>query len=178
MQKNIGALYRAKFLLNKKCLKNIYFAFIHSYINYGNIAWPSTNYTKLKKLHNKQKHASRKIFHQYKNARPLTKQLTSLIIYQLNIYQTLILMYKSLNNSSPKVFQNKFKIANHKYSTHHSQQNLVFPRFNLKTTRFSISYRGPYLWNRCLNSETKKITTLFAVIKKMLLYFQDEISYF
>ena len=108
--KNIGALYRAKFLLNQKCLKNIYFAFIHSYINYGNIAWASTNYTQLRKLHNKQKHASRIIFNQDKNthARPLMKKLTALNIYQLNIYQTLILMYKSLNNSSPKVFQNKF----------------------------------------------------------------------
>ena len=41
-------------------------------------------------------------------------------------------MYKSLNNSSPKVFQNKFKSVNHKYPTHHSKQNLVIPRFNLK----------------------------------------------
>ena len=181
--KNIGALYRAKFLLNQKCLKNIYFAFIHSYINYGNIAWASTNYTQLRKLHNKQKHASRIIFNQDKNthARPLMKKLKALNIYQLNIYQTLILMYKSLNNSSPKVFQNKFKNVKHKYPTHHSQENLVIPRLNLKSTRFSISYRGPYLWNRCLDSETKKITTLFAfkkAIKKILLNFQDEISYF
>ena len=56
-------------------------------------------------------------------------------------------MYKSLNNYSPKVFQNKFKSVNHKYPTLHSQENLAIPRFNLKSTRFSISYRGPYLWN-------------------------------
>ena len=136
--KNIGALYRAKFLLNKKSLKNIYFAFIHSYINYGNIAWASTNYTKLKKLDNKQKHASRIIFHQDKNthARPLMKKLKALNIYQLNIYQTLILMYKSLNNSSPKVFQNKFKNVNHKYPTHHSKQNLTRSRSGLKTHNY------------------------------------------
>ena len=90
------------------------------------------------------------------------KKLRALNIYQLNINQTLILMYKSLNNSSPKVLQNKFKSVNHKYPTHHSQQNLVIPRFNLKPTRFSISYLSPYLCNRCLNSETKNITTLFT----------------
>ena len=91
-------------------------------------------------------------------------------------------MYKSLNNSSPKVFQNKFKSVNHEYLTHHSQQNLVVPRFNLKLTRFAISYRGPYLLNRCLNSETNKKRlqgfTLKTTTKKISLNFQDESSYF
>ena len=31
ISKNIGILYKAKFLLNQTCLKHIYFAFIHSY---------------------------------------------------------------------------------------------------------------------------------------------------
>ena len=43
ISKNIGMLHKVKFLLNEKCLKHIYFAFIHSYLNYGNIAWASTN---------------------------------------------------------------------------------------------------------------------------------------
>ena len=110
--KNVGALYRAKFLLNQKCLKNIYFAFI----NYGNIAWASTNYTKL----------------------------TALNVYRLNIYQ-------NTKQFFTKSILKKIKSLNHIYPTHHPKQNLVFPRFNLKSTRFSISY----LWNRCLNSETK-----------------------
>ena len=36
--KNIGLLYRAKYLLNESSLKCIYFASIHSYLNYANIA--------------------------------------------------------------------------------------------------------------------------------------------
>ena len=39
MSKNIGILYKAKFLMNKTCLKNIYFSFIQSYLIYANIAW-------------------------------------------------------------------------------------------------------------------------------------------
>ena len=35
--KNIGILFKAKFLLNQKCLKNIYYSFIHSDINYANL---------------------------------------------------------------------------------------------------------------------------------------------
>ena len=40
--KNIGLLYRAKYLLNESSLKCIYFANIHSYLNYANIACAST----------------------------------------------------------------------------------------------------------------------------------------
>ena len=42
ISKNIGAMHRAKFLLDKRSLKHIYFAFVHSYITYANIAWAST----------------------------------------------------------------------------------------------------------------------------------------
>ena len=50
VSKNVGVLYKASKLINSKCLRSIYFSFIHSYINYANIAWASTNKTNLKKL--------------------------------------------------------------------------------------------------------------------------------
>ena len=38
--KCIGIMHRVKDLLNKQCLKHLYFSFIHSYLNYcSNIAW-------------------------------------------------------------------------------------------------------------------------------------------
>ena len=49
IKKYKGIIYKAKFLLNKTCLKNIYFFFIKSYIIYANIAWACANQTKLKK---------------------------------------------------------------------------------------------------------------------------------
>ena len=64
ISKNLGVLYKAKYLLSQKCMINIYFSFIYSYINYANIAWSSTNRSKLSKLFNKQKHASRIILFQ------------------------------------------------------------------------------------------------------------------
>ena len=48
VSRNNGVLYKIS-KLNSKCLRNIYFSFIHSYINYVNITWASTNKTKLKK---------------------------------------------------------------------------------------------------------------------------------
>ena len=64
--KNIGLLYQGKHYLDDNCLKQIYFAYIHAYINYANIAWASTHKPKLKKVQSKQKHALRIILNQLK----------------------------------------------------------------------------------------------------------------
>ena len=51
LAKNIGLLYRAKQFLDKESFKTIYFSYIHSYLNYANIKWASTYFTKLKTIH-------------------------------------------------------------------------------------------------------------------------------
>ena len=50
ISENIGIMYRASHYLDKKSLKNIYFYFIHNYVNYCHIAWASTIRTKLDNL--------------------------------------------------------------------------------------------------------------------------------
>ena len=104
--KSIGILYKAKLLLNQKCLKDIYYAFIHSYLNYANICLASTNTNKLKKLLNKQKHAARIILNKDRmtHSRPLMKELQILNVYQLNIYQTLNFMYKTKLGLTASIF--------------------------------------------------------------------------
>ena len=49
--KNLGLLYKVKHYLNIRSLFVLYYSFIHTYINYGNIAWGSTNRTNLKSDH-------------------------------------------------------------------------------------------------------------------------------
>ena len=48
LAKSIGLLNRASYFLNEIFLKTIYFSYIHSYLNYTNIAWASTYATKIK----------------------------------------------------------------------------------------------------------------------------------
>ena len=38
VSKSIGILYKSKDVLSKQCLKQLSFSFIHSYVNYANIA--------------------------------------------------------------------------------------------------------------------------------------------
>ena len=57
--KMIGILYnKATYIINRHGLRSLY-SFIHSYLNYGNIVWASTNKTKtkLKRLAAKQREA-------------------------------------------------------------------------------------------------------------------------
>ena len=106
LAKNIGLLYRAKPLLEEKSLKSIYFAYIHSYLNYANIAWASTYRTKLKTIHFHQKHAVRFLFNEDKltQSRPLLRSLNALNVYQINLYQHLAFMYKLNKNKAPLTF--------------------------------------------------------------------------
>ena len=55
----IGLLYKAKSYIDKHSLLSLYHSYIHSYINYGNIAWGSTTKTNIKKIYSQQKHAVR-----------------------------------------------------------------------------------------------------------------------
>ena len=64
LAKQLGLLYKAKPFLNRKSMINLYFSFIHTYINYGNIAWASTTKTKLKKIYSQQKQAIKTVFNE------------------------------------------------------------------------------------------------------------------
>lgn len=50
---------RAKRVPDTMALKNLYFFFMHCYLNYGNVVWISTSRAKLKKPSRKQNQALR-----------------------------------------------------------------------------------------------------------------------
>ena len=62
VSKNIGILNKAKNTFSNGCFKILFSSFVHSYLNYGNIAWGSTSRTKLKKLASKQRQTIRAIY--------------------------------------------------------------------------------------------------------------------
>ena len=157
VSKNVGILYKASKLINSKCLRSIYFCFIHSYINFANIAWASTNKTNLKKLFGKQKQAAPIIFNQdrFTHARPLLKTLNALNVYQINLLQVLLFMHKIKTNSSPRIFLHQFQTINQKYATRYSRNNFKEPKRETNYAKYCIHARGLVIWNRFLN-ETEK----------------------
>ena len=163
---------------------SLYYSFTHSYLKYGNITWCSTSMTKLKKLLSTQKQALRTITIRTSQSESRSKQimreLCVLNIYQLNIYNVLNLMFKVKNGLIPDAFQNKFNMISHDYFTN-SMCNFKEPRFSLKVTKFAISSRGPRLWNKILDNNTKAFTSysLFqTTIKNRLINLENVVLFF
>ena len=48
--KSIGLLYRAMSFLGNHSLLTLYYSYFHTYLNYLNLSWASTNLANLKKL--------------------------------------------------------------------------------------------------------------------------------
>ena len=183
ISKNTGILYKARPLIDKKNLRNLYFAYIQSHINYACSWWASTTLTNLKPIFTKQKHALRIINYKARSSdtRELFKESNILNVFQLNIYQILIFMFKVKNDKIPITFKQYFSEVHHKYKTRQSDTNFKIPKKFAKQTAFRISYRGCYLWNNFLSVKEKKISSLNSFknnIKKLLLSKNNEQSFF
>ena len=109
---------------------NLYLSFIHTYINYGNIAWASTTKTKLKKIYSQQKQAIKTVFSEdiLSPSKELFNKLRTLNIYELNIFQNLVFIFKTRNGINPDIFSNKFQNIEHKYPTRFSDNNYYVPQ--------------------------------------------------
>ena len=94
------------------------------------------------------------------HAKPLMKKLNILNVYQLNIIQTATFMLKVKLNLAPNVFSETFNEIKHKYPTNYSANNFLIPQKQLKVSKFSISVRGPKIWNNFLSNQTKSINSL------------------
>ena len=186
ISKNIGLLCKAKYLLDLHSLKSIYYTFIHSYINYANIVWGSTFHSKIKNIHRKQKLAGRIICNvdRHTSGEPIMHKLGILNVFKLNIFQTLVFMFKVRKGMSPKVFIDEFKKINHKYPTRHSKDCFSLPKIKSSFGKFSMSYRGPYLWNSfvkqhsVLRDEKTSLESFKVLTKRIILRIQNDLHYY
>ena len=86
----------------------------------------STHKSKLVTLYRRQKHASRLIHFKDKftHAQPLLKSMNALNIFQINIYQHIIFMYKCKHNLLPRLYRNSFQLSTNKYDTRSIQYQI------------------------------------------------------
>ena len=182
VSKNIGILYKAKSIINSEGLRSLYYSFVHSYLNYGNLSWGSTHKTKLKRLASKQKQAIRIINGDNEmSINEKMEKLNILNVYKINLYQSLIFMYRVKNKTIPYVFQQRFEEVNHQYPTRFSHNNYSQGKIKLSQTKFAISSRGPRLWNNILTPVQKMCTSKCSFkksIKETLIKLCNESNYF
>ena len=108
----------------------IYFAWIHAlihpYINYANIEWASTNKTYLNRILGKQKQAARLMPSDISIPLSLLmKELNILNVYQINILQHLLFLFKVKNSITPKIFKQVFSLIDPTRSNNYIQQDFL-----------------------------------------------------
>ena len=106
--KSIDIPYRTR-LISPRKLNQLYFSFVDSYLNYANLAWGSTQKTKLSTLYRQQKHSIRLLSFK-DHSRPLFKYIGALNIYEINIFSILCLMFKCKKKACPKDLENLFTL--------------------------------------------------------------------
>ena len=150
ISKNIGVLYKARIYLNKKILIKLYYSFIHSYLNYANIAWGSTKKSKLQRLYRRQKHAIRLICFasRFSNTKQYFIEMRILNIYELNIYNVLCFVYMWKNDLSLSVFKDIFTPKPINKCNLRNTDFLNEPFCQTNFNQFCIAYRAPHLWNK------------------------------
>ena len=103
ISKSVEILFKASRFVNSKSRRSIYFALVHPYINYVNIAWASTNKTYLKRILGKQKQAARLSSDDISiSSRLLMTELNILNAYQINTLKHLLFMFKVKNSIIPR----------------------------------------------------------------------------
>ena len=109
----------------------------------------------------KQKQAARIIFnrHRLMHTHSLLKSLNALNVYQINLLQVLLFMYKIKTNTPPRIFAYHLQTINPKYATRYSRK--ISKRQRERETdssyaKYFIHARGPVIWNSLLNETEKK----------------------
>ena len=108
------------------------------------------------------------------------KSFNALNIYQLNIYQTLLFMHKVKNNNIFSLFKRCFSETRNKYNTKATETTFSKPFFITKRGQYTITFRGPQLWNALVPKMLQDIPfhTFKLKIKKICLELDDDKAYF
>ena len=104
--------------------------------------------------------------------------MNALNVYQINTYQSSILIYKARTGTATWIFFNKFSKISHSYPTSSKNSgNYTISKSTMKLTNFEISRRIPILWNTVLDATLKEIESL-PLFKEKLLSRDNELSFF
>ena len=124
--RGLGILCKARRVLDKETLKNLYFTFIYPYLTYCVHVWGNSAKTHLDHLQKLQKKIVRVItFSKFtSHTEPLMYELKLLDIVKLHLFAVGIFMFKYINKDLPDVFKSMFsyRYEIHAYNTRGANQ--------------------------------------------------------
>ena len=85
-------------------------------------------------------------------------------------------MHKVKNNTIPNIFRQSFKINKHKCNTKSTKTRFYKPLVKAKYNQYSITYRGPHLWNSLISDALNDLpfSSFKNEIKKMMFDLDEE----
>ena len=141
-------MYRLKPVLNNKALVNMYYAFIHSHLCYGILAWGGAATSNLTRLKSLQRRAFNLIYDTTNVSVDRNKILSVENLYK---YFCGVKVYKCLHGEgSDRTMEYALSSAqpSHSYSTRHRElNNLNVPLFNLTRCQQSLIFNACIHWN-------------------------------
>ena len=126
----------------------VYFANVHSHLNYAISAWgPMLKARDLKKLKTQQNKSIRLIYNIGKRTRllPLYKKGNILMISDLINLSLLKISYRYINGILPVRIANLFNLSNHQHNTR-NRNSLRAPQHTTEHYNKSYLGRAPHLW--------------------------------
>ena len=90
-------------------------------------------------------------------------------------------MHKFKNRETPRIFNDLIKKPVYTYPTNFSNSNFCLKNVSFNSTKYSISFCGPKLWNEFLHKEEKELESFLLfqnIIKSKLLMIENETKYF
>ena len=180
VSKGIGIMFKAKKLLKKNTLINLYHSYIYPYLIYCIEAWGNASNCHLEQLYLTQKKVARMISFTNYNAHSIDifKQLNILPLNKLVINRIGIMMYKYANNLLPPVINYMYTTNSdiHNYTTR--QKHLLHVnKSNINIYSKSFVNTSARIWN-AMQSEIEVNVSIskFKISSKM--YLQDHTLHF
>ena len=171
--KSYGIIRKMSPLVNRYCLLTLYYSLIYPYLSYCNIVWASTYPSSLQKILLIQKRFVRLATssNRFEPSAPLFRELNLLSIFDVNVYQISIFMFKCMkqHSSLPNVFHDFFVLNSsvHSYPTRRAQ-NIHRPLSRTTLGQFNIRFRGPSIWNSSPSSVKTGPSLSLSVFKNRM----------
>ena len=154
------SLNMAKNLLTPRSKLLVYFANVHSHLNYAISAWgPMLKAKELKKLKTEQNKSLKLIYNVGRRTRllPLYKKANILTIPDLINLALLKISHRYINGTLPVRITNLFNLSNHQHNTR-NRNSLRAPQHTTEQYNRSYLGRAPHLWLHLTDSLKNKIT--------------------
>ena len=152
ISKGIGIICRLRRVLPIRLLiVNLYYAFVHPFLDYGNIVWGTAPKTIINKILLMQKKVVRIILNcnRTDHAAPLLKRFRILNVFEINTFQTACFMYRIEHKSVPPVFLEMFchnRDVHNYFTRHYDDFYVSFSRTNVR--KHTIAVHGTKVWNK------------------------------